>query len=121
MLGAPYSTHASPSGSPPPAPPSPAPSPWGGVVLAGAGVPLSCGAFMHSWVSAVCGCFLAPIPQLGLPLCPPQLARLWGGGCARSQLPCAGVGGSWGVVLCPTSPFSPSSAQWVAQRFPIIF
>lgn len=102
--------------------PLPSSIPVGGGVLAGAGVPLSCGAFMHSWVSAVCGCFLAPIPQLGLPLCPPQLARLWGGGCARSQLPCAGVGGgSWGVVLCPTSRLSPSSAQWVAQRFPIIF
>lgn len=87
---------------------------------------LSCSAFMHSWVSAACGCFLAPIPQLGLPLCPPQLAGLGAGGCARAQLPCAGVGGGgWeggrgGGNALPALCF-PLSAQWVAQRFPIIF
>lgn len=80
----------------PPPPPSSIPMGGGEGVLAGAGMLLSCSAFMHSWVSAACGCFLAPIPQLGLPLCPPQLAGLGAGGCARAQLPCAGVGGGLG-------------------------
>lgn len=54
----------------PPSPPSSIP--MGGGLLAGAGMLLSCSAFMHSWVSAACGCFLAPIPQLGLPRAPPS-------------------------------------------------
>lgn len=84
---------------------------------------LSCSAFMHSWVSAACGCFLAPIPQLGLPMCPPQLAGL--GAVLGLSCPVLGWGGGWeggrvGGNALPALCF-PLSAQWVAQRFPIIF
>lgn len=100
--------------SPPSAPPlSPQLHPHGGGgVLAGAGMLLSCSAFMHSWVSAACGCFLAPIPQLGLPMCPPQLAGLgavlglscpvlgWGGGAGKGE---GGGECSARIVLPPLS------------------